>query len=482
MNLKFLNNRRFKHGSLATVITVVFIAAVVLVNVIVGILLDRYPLTIDLSADNRFELTQDSIDFVRNLDTPIEITVCSDELTFRETNQFYTQAYEIIRNYSRYSDNITVEFVDLVKNPNFAREFPEYTLSQGSIIVKSDLRSRHINASSLFSQTQNQITNQYVYSSQAEQNMTSALMYVTDENPTTAVLLTGISSIDLSGYTSLLESNNYSIKEQNLLTEDIDPESAFAILAQPTADLTSEQAQKLTDYLDNNGKFGKNLVFVASGTQEVGPILKAFLADWGMEIGTETIIETDSSHAVQNAFTIINEVADSDLKETMNTVQYVVATATRPINLLFETNGIRRTNVLLQSYDSSVLLPADYGEDFDAAAQEHKSYPTVVKASRSRYEGTELLESNIVAFASETMFNSTYLSYSAFANSNAAVSITNSIAEKEDGVRILPVIFDTNTITINEGQVRANMIIFMIALPIITFVIGLVIWLRRRHL
>ena len=40
-------SRRLRHGTMATVLSVCFVAAVVLVNVIVSILVERYPLTVD---------------------------------------------------------------------------------------------------------------------------------------------------------------------------------------------------------------------------------------------------------------------------------------------------------------------------------------------------------------------------------------------------------------------------------------------------
>ena len=61
INMRYFHSRRFKFGSLATVITAVFVAAIILINVVAGLLLDRFPISIDLTADNRFELTQDSI-------------------------------------------------------------------------------------------------------------------------------------------------------------------------------------------------------------------------------------------------------------------------------------------------------------------------------------------------------------------------------------------------------------------------------------
>lgn len=52
---------------MATVITLVFIAVVIVVNLIVGILTDRKNLKLDLTENQLFEVSQDSIDYVKSI-------------------------------------------------------------------------------------------------------------------------------------------------------------------------------------------------------------------------------------------------------------------------------------------------------------------------------------------------------------------------------------------------------------------------------
>ena len=66
-------SRRLRHGTMATVLSVCFVAAVVLVNVIVSILVERYPLSVDLTSNKIFELSDESIDYISNLDKDINV-------------------------------------------------------------------------------------------------------------------------------------------------------------------------------------------------------------------------------------------------------------------------------------------------------------------------------------------------------------------------------------------------------------------------
>ena len=224
INMRYFHSRRFKFGSLATVITAVFVAAIILINVVAGLLLDRFPISIDLTADNRFELTQDSIDFLAGLEQDVKITVLADEATFENAGVYYKQIYEIIRDYAQHSSRVTVEFRSITKNPGLADDYPSEQLEEGDIIVETDKRYRKIDNGSLVSVT----TTSYgtsTYSSQAEQQVTSALMYVTESNITKAALLTGLlSSIDVSGLQELLTSNVYDVTSVNPAAADGRPD------------------------------------------------------------------------------------------------------------------------------------------------------------------------------------------------------------------------------------------------------------------
>lgn len=483
LNKNIFNNRRFKHGSLATVITVGFIVALVLINVVATLLLERFPLTIDLTSDKRFKLTEESVSYIKNLKEEVSITVLADENTFKNNGVYYKQAYEIIKDYSRNSDKITLAFVDITKNPTFANEYPDESLQEADIIVKSEKKDRYkkMSVSSLFTAVQNSYGG-VDYSSEAEQHMTSAIMYVTDENPTTVSLLSGLGNINVTGYKSLLESNNYQVISQDIQTEEIDSEAAFVVLPQPKVDLTAEQAEKLDKYLDNNSQYGKSLVFIASPTDEIGPVLKNFLADWGMEIGFGLVAETDTRNAYGDAFTFGVNVVDSDVKGQMKSLQLpVLVGGSRPISLLFDKKDNRTTKIIAQTPDTAVMVPME-AENFDPETAEHKSYATVALTVRQKFINNELKESNLLAIGSADMLSSTLLNYGGDANSDLIMTLSNNLSAKEDTVKILPVDMSQKVINITDSQVNLARMILMIFIPLLVAAAGVVIWLRRRHL
>ena len=107
--------------------------------------------------------------------------------------------------------------------------------------------------------------------------MTSAIMNVTNADPPTVTVLTGNGASNVEAYTDMLATNGYVINEVDMLTGEIDQETDLVILAAPMTDLSEDTLKKLDTYLDNDGNFGKNLMYFASATQPDLPRLEEFL-------------------------------------------------------------------------------------------------------------------------------------------------------------------------------------------------------------
>lgn len=114
---KKFDTKKLRYGTLATAITAVFIVVVVLINVIVGIVMERYPLKLDLTSNKIYEISDRTIEYLKGVDRNVELVVMSDE-THYKTNSDYKKAAEILEKYAMYSDKIKVKYVDMKKNPD----------------------------------------------------------------------------------------------------------------------------------------------------------------------------------------------------------------------------------------------------------------------------------------------------------------------------------------------------------------------------
>ena len=132
------NFKKVKYGSMSIAVMVLVIVLVVILNLIAGYASKRAPLKIDLTADNRYELSDESIDFLRNkLDKDVEVIITCPKAEFEELSAsaefFYLYNYGIkldcpydmipvlLEKYEMYANQgkgkLSVRYVDLDKNP-----------------------------------------------------------------------------------------------------------------------------------------------------------------------------------------------------------------------------------------------------------------------------------------------------------------------------------------------------------------------------
>ena len=312
-SVKSLNrSRRLRHGTMATVLSVCFVAAVVLVNVIASIVVERFPISLDLTSNKIFELSEESIDYVESLDQDIEVYVLATEEDFSGSNQYYNQANTVINKYAQYSDHIHVSYVDIYTDVDFAANYPNETLTYGNILLQCGERYQILTAYDLFD-----VDEQYgtIQSSTTEQAMTSAIMSLTDSNPISVVFLTGFGDnnrTDSSNLESILTNNGYLVSEINFLSEEIPEDADAVVLCSPTSDLTSDLADTLAQWLENEGQFGRTMLYFADGSQPSLPVLESVLSEWGIGVEPGYLIETDATHVYSSYTYLLAQYEEND--------------------------------------------------------------------------------------------------------------------------------------------------------------------------
>ncbi|MBQ4153348.1 MAG: GldG family protein [Oscillospiraceae bacterium] len=482
-------SRRFKHGTFATVMTVVFVAAIVLVNIIATILLEKFPLNIDLTKDQSYAMAEDSKEFLKTVDRDVKITFIGAETDL--TGGYYTtafydaQALNTMKQCTQYNSKISLEFVDLSKNPQYATKYPDATVSQGSVIVESDLRYKVVQYADMFDVNYDNYyyTGQTeVESSHVESDLMSALMYVTESDPAEIAVLTNNTPKGSEGLQTLLTKNNYSFKEVNLLTQNI-PESAEVVLiAAPTTDYTPELIQKLEVYMNNAGKYGKKLVYIASYEQKELPNLEGYLAsDWGIRVDPGMVYETDSNNMFMSPYYGLQSLVGEMFTENIeSTDEPIMAPGARPLTLTFEASGGTTTTALIKSSETSVIQPIDADKNWDPTAQTPQSYVIGAASTRLKYEEetNKELTSTLVVVSTPDFF----IADDSFLNAEYTVEMFNSLAGKEDtALNIIPKHESSDTIEVTVAAASTILVIFVFILPIAIFVTGLIIWFRRRH-
>ena len=405
----------------------------------------------------------------------MEINILNSKDSFESGGQYYVQAAAIIENYSKYSSRVTVNYVDLVKNPTFAANYEDENIASNDVLIKCGEKHKLVKSSELFNSEMSYSTFSYVVtSSKAEQSVTSAMVNVTSDEITKVAILTGYDEADYSSLTSMLTSNNFDVQEVNITTDEIPEDAKLAVIFAPGRDYDQSSLKKLDTFLSNNEKLGKSLVFVPNTQPDQIPELNSFLEEWGMSVGSGVMFELSTDHLYNNTtpFWSAAEYVDEDYSSVITNKSIPVSVMqSRPIEILKESESIK---VLLESTENSGIYPVD-AEESDLTGP-----ITLAAVSTKQVSGVDDV-SNVAVVGSAAAFASSLLSSTSVNNSAYFINMFNTLAEREDTVLIEAKTLGGATMSVTTNVSIPLGVVFTIVLPLLILVTGLVIWIRRRN-
>ncbi len=487
LNVKgIFQNRRFKYGSFATLLTAGFIAILIILNIIASLLVDKFPLTLDLTSNNAFGLSQESIDFLKGLDQDVEIKVLAKKEDYLNASDYYAQAITVLDNYQKYSDRIKIDYIDIIKDPSIVSQYPDLSLSSGNILIKSDKRAKKILDSDLFNiEMDYNSYSQYITSSKAEQVLSSAIEYVIAERTILVSLITGHDELESTGLAGILTLNNYDTVSQKILSEDINPDAQIAVINAPKRDYTADEVKRLDLFLDNGGKFGKTLLYFADSDQPELPNLEAFLEEWGIGVGKGIVYETNNNMlaSAQYPFYAFTEFASNDYTTKIGNRDLGVMMAFgRPLTALFEGKGDKVTTTLLSYSATSYLYPADAPEGYTpSTTDEQGPFGALIRSQKMRYDGTTPLTSNLFVFSTSVAVDESVTTSTVMGNAEYVTEMLNTISDKGTSLNIVSKTVGSKEISVTAAQIIVLGLVFIILLPLAVLSVGIVVWLKRRN-
>ena len=484
---KILNNRRFRMGSFATVLTVIFIAALIILNMIVSAVSNRYPVQIDLTTDKIYGLSDETIEYLKGLEKEVDIYVLATEDGFSSASDYFLQAKETIKKFPQYTSKVDLSFVDMAKDPSFESKYASYNIGTRDIIVECGSKIQIVKTSDLFTLQYDSSTGySYIQGSRTDEAITSAIMNVTSDYTPKVTLLTAHSSFDATSFVSLLEQNSFEVITQDLLLEDIDPEAEVAILFAPSQDLDEDQLKKLDAFLDNDGQKGRSLLYFASASQPAMPAMEAFLGEWGIVMEDATVYETDYSRIYNYSplYSIVDFVNEEILEDPSG---YMLMPTARVMDTSFTERDGKTVEVLQKFGPEALAIPNDAGEDYNIEDAEAYAWPALVlstlekSAGKVNESGVAVLKSQVIVSASAASCESGLLSSNTFVNGKYYLNLINSVVGRDVSYSVTDKVLDTNTLVMTNTQILGIAAVFVIVIPAALLVWGIVVFMRRRH-
>ncbi len=332
--MNFLHTKKFRYGSVSLALTIVIIAAVILLNAIFTALSEKFVWYIDMTSDQMYTLTDEAKElldgaFYEDPDTKkiprtftnettgttrdVEVTfifcTLEDEMEANTTQRYvlYT-VKEMMKEY----DQVNVKFVDIYTNPSAVAHYEDEAaqdINAYSVIVTSPFdavnpdtgaveQKEKFRVYSLPSLFVTDSTGETINGYNGEQRLVSAIVAVTQvEVPVACYTINHGEADNLlddaggSAILTLLYESGYEVKAIDLLKEDIPANCRLLLIFDPQRDFAdatelggvSERA-KLDAYMAGPNAL---MTFFDYDTP-VLPNYEAWLAEWGVSIARHT--------------------------------------------------------------------------------------------------------------------------------------------------------------------------------------------------
>ncbi len=527
---KIKNQALLKRGGYSVILTIVVLVGLIVLNGIMGSLIKKYNLTVDMTTDQKNSISKDNIDYIKKLDADVEIIVCASSadsykgeiadflyyyglVTFESSVdtqlEYFDQTVRLLEKYTAYNDRITVKYHD-IQSSEFIAIQNQYTneyFYPGDIVVMSkssgNERMKHLTYSDIYSLYTDE-SSAYLYGytlttiqgNNVESTVTSAIDYVTNAEIKKVAFLSGHNKGgSLDAFKELYAINNYEITEiEDMVIGEISSDFDAVLIAAPTRDFTGEELDAIAAFLENNGRLGKGLLYFADAASPAVPNLNAFLKQWGILIEEGTLKETNSKyHIPSNPGAIYCGPMSIEGDNLTDPIKYFMITDYNvPMSVYKESIGEIVVNEIASTNNSVVVAPLGASSTWsDYTDEDKRSYSTVIQAKLTRYDNEiedinkRELSSYVYAFSSVEFVQSVYATdsnYSDFYNQEMALVCTGRATHKNTDH-----IFKSKVITaenfyakINEDDVKNIGYVYIAALPVIVIVAGIVVFIIRR--
>lgn len=469
-----VNKKYLKNGSYSSVMIVVFVAIIIVINMIAGNLPSKYT-QLDISAEKLYTIGDETKAMLKNLDKDVTIYQIAQSGSEDETIS------NLLQRYADESEHITVEVKDPVVNPKFVSEYTTDNLSSNSLIVVCGDRNKVINYNNIY---QSELDyNTYSYNTtgfDGEGQITSAIAYVTSEDLPILYTLEGHGEQELdSTIKEDVEKANMDIQSLNLLTEGSVPDDASCLLINsPTSDFSDDEKDAIITYLENGGKA---MIFSDyTGTEMKN--FDAILENYGVKRAEGLVFEGDSQHyAMQMPYYLVPTVESTDITSEVASSGYYI--------LMPYAQGIQKTDDVRDTVNiESLLTTSDsaYSKiDINSGTLEKEDgdvegpFDLGVSITESVEDGKE---THIIYFSTANLLQGEVNQMVSGGNEKLVMAAFSSLVDSETTttVSIPAKSLEVSYLTLTAYDASFWKICVIGLIPGAFLVIGFMIWLKRR--
>lgn len=489
---KMKNTKNKIFTSFAWIIAALILAIAIIINIVVA----KLDFNIDVSVQKLFSLSETSIEYLDELEengTKIDMYLLM-EMDELENDSSTRSLYRALVEYDKYECINLIDFNPNQDEATLQKINPDniYSLNMGDIMLICGDNQRHVNGVSMYSTSNTYDSSGNLTESeeffQGENVITSSIKAVVDGYLPTVYFLTGHGEKEIdtsySNLSALMKSKNYRTASLNLTDVDSIPEDAEIIIeAAPASDITDREYDKLSAYLDEGGSL--SIMLSPNGGEFDYDNIQKLLESFCLKIDYDYIRETDSDNHMSGDDTAIvcsiaEQEEDTDLYADIQSlidsdfITYMPKSRSFVIDVNHENYPAVEAGALLTTTETAVGEP--YGGTYDTDPLEGYSLELALyskdvgrnNAKVTLFGNAEFIDDEHIQ---DVSYMSSYYVYLSTITWMANQNLDMGIGDKAAAVDYMSLTEDS----------AYTLIFFFIALPVVIMLIGVGIWMKRRH-
>ncbi|OGV77527.1 MAG: ABC transporter [Methylotenera sp. RIFCSPLOWO2_02_FULL_45_14] len=220
----------------------VFVVFFLMLVVLLGYVASQYHVAKDITQANRNILTQGSVNVLKQMKGPVNITVFATKDDTSSGDNFRKGIVDFVARYQRAKKDIHLTFINPSQEPKLAQDAGVKT--DGEVVIEYQKRVEHITPPF----AEQEVTNLLVRLSRTNQQ---AVMYLDGHGERN---LLGVRNHDIGEFGKQLEAKGFKFANPDLtIAQAVPSNGAMLVIASPQVDVSDVEAKKIKAYLDAGG-------------------------------------------------------------------------------------------------------------------------------------------------------------------------------------------------------------------------------------
>lgn len=506
--------RHRKFRILSTSLTVIVIVGILLLNVIVGILADRFPITLDMSSDKVFTLSDESKEIASAMTEKVEVVVFADvesyfialaEQVYSYYYSYYGQEVNLSNELERVSrevetslaqlqtasdSKLTYSFIVPDQEPEKYAEYSKYNLGSNNVLFISGERYRKTELSTMC----DYLSSTTSVTSNVEKVLVSNILALQGNNDRIVQVLIGHEedAYTLGGLKKLYELNGYQMEELLITgSASFNDKAEILLIAAPSVDYTPEEVQRINTWLRNDNKRNRHLIVFIDPTANCPNLYELLKTEYSIEVTDQLIYETDPNRYHHDGekynFGIVSaDVPEGDYtKNSAGDLSVKMPIVRRLITTLPSSSQYNvDLGIPLTTHPDTAWVSDKTGEKVTLKAEDYPLSSSIVYVKEGWDSYTQQAATTTVAvFGSAEIAYEWNVANNNFNNEELLLDVINAISGYDLDLAVTTKVIDKGVTTFTtDTQMVLGIWVFTVGVPAVVLVVCLIVFLRRRSL